>query len=236
MSKVVKNVVEAITLIKDGDSIFVGGFGEAGSPIELLHALVDHGARDLTIISNNAGNGYVGLAALINAGQVKKMVCSFPRSSNAMAFTEKYRAGEIELDIVPQGTLAERIRCGGAGIPGFYTPTGVGTPLSIGKEEKYFDGKPYLLERALTADVALIKAECADTLGNLTYNKTARNFNPMMCTAAKMTIVQARCIVQAGEIDPENVITPQLFVNKLVEVSQPLQESDLIRQEVRYPW
>lgn len=236
MKKAVNSVAEAVATIKDGDSIFIGGFGEAGSPIELIHALVDHGAKDLTIISNNAGNGYIGLAALIHAGQVKKIVCSFPRSSNSVAFTERYLAGEIELDIVPQGTLAERIRCGGAGIPGFYTPTGVGTPLAEGKEEKYFDGIPYLLERSLTADVALVKAERADTLGNLTYNKTARNFNPMMCTAAKKTIVQARQIVEPGGIDPEAVVTPQLFVNTLVEVSQPLQESELIRQGRSYPW
>ena len=213
----------------------VGGFGASGSPIELLHALIDHGAKDLTVINNNTGNGEVGLAALIGNGQVRKMICSFPRSSQSKVFPKLYRAGEIELEIVPQGTLAERIRSAGAGIPAFYTPTSVGTVLAEGKEQREFDGRSYVLEPWLKADYALIKCESADPVGNLTYNKTARNFSPLMCMAAKTTIVQTRKLVGRGDIEPEHVITPGIFVNRIVEVPDPVHEDVLIAAEWSYP-
>ena len=213
----------------------VGGFGEAGSPIELIHALIDNGATNLTVINNNTGNGEVGLAALIGNGQVKKIICSYPRSSHSTVFPELYRSEKIELEIVPQGTLAERIRAGGAGIPAFYTATTVGTPLSEGKEIRTIKGRDYVLEYGLTADYALIKCENADRLGNLTYNKTARNFNPIMCTAANVTIVQARQIVPVGTLNPENIITPNVFVDRIVEVTTPLIESQLIAKGASYP-
>lgn len=235
VEKLVKTSKDAVGDIPDGATVMIGGFGEAGSPIELIHALIDHGARDLTVINNNTGNGEVGLAALIGTGQVKKMICSYPRSSHSKVFPELYRAGKIALEIVPQGTLAERIRAGGAGIPAFYTATTVGTPLAEGKELRTIDGRDYVLEYGLTADYALIKAETADHMGNLLYNKTARNFNPIMCTAADVTIVQARKIVETGAIDPENVVTPGIFVNRIIKVANPLIESRLIAQGVTYP-
>lgn len=213
----------------------VGGFGASGSPIELLHALIDHGAKDLTVINNNTGNGEVGLAALIANGQVRKMICSYPRSSQSKVFPVLYRAGKIELELVPQGTLAERIRAAGAGIPAFYTPTTVGTVLAEGKETREFDGRTYVLEPWLPADFALIKSETADPLGNLTFNKTARNFAPIMCMAATTTIVQTRALVGAGDIDPEQVVTPGIFVNRIIEVSEPVHEDTLIAAEASYP-
>jgi 3-oxoadipate CoA-transferase alpha subunit len=235
IDKVVGTPAAAIACIGDGATVMIGGFGEAGSPIELIHALVDQGTRNLTGINNNTGNGEVGLAALIGNGQVRKMICSYPRSSHSKLFPELYRAGEIELELVPQGTLAERIRAGGAGIPAFYTPAAVGTPLAEGKEQREFDGRPYVMERWLKADFALIKCETADRMGNLTYNKTARNFSPLMCQAAETTIVQARRIVEPGEIDPEHVVTPCIFVDRIVEVGKPLQESLLIAAGSTYP-
>lgn len=235
IDKRVLTVASAIADIPDGAVIMVGGFGEAGSPTELIHALIDQGAKDLTIINNNTGNGEVGLAALIGAGQVKKMICSYPRSSHSKVFPELYRAGRIALEIVPQGTLAERIRAGGAGIPAFYTATTVGTPLAEGKEIRNIDGRDYVLEYGLTADYALIKAEKADAKGNLIYNKTARNFNPIMCTAAKVTIVQTRELVEVGDLDPEHIVTPNIYVNRVVEVAKPVIESRLIEQGVSYP-
>ncbi|HEC00518.1 MAG TPA: 3-oxoacid CoA-transferase subunit A [Sphingomonadales bacterium] len=235
IDKRIDSIAAAVADIPDGAVVMVGGFGEAGSPIELIHALIDQGAKGLTIINNNTGNGEVGLAALIGNGQVKKMICSYPRSSHSKVFPELYRAGKIELEIVPQGTLAERIRAGGAGIPAFYTATTVGTPLAKGKEVRTIGGRDYVLEYGLTADFALIKCETADIQGNLTYNKTARNFNPIMCTAAKTTIVQARKIVPVGTIDPEIVITPNIFVDRITEVTDPLVESHLIAQGAHYP-
>jgi 3-oxoadipate CoA-transferase alpha subunit len=229
------SVAEAVADIPDGATVMVGGFGASGSPVELLHALIDHGAKDLTVINNNTGNGEVGLAALIGNGQVRKMICSYPRSSHSKVFPELYLAGKIELELVPQGTLAERIRAGGAGIPAFYTPAAVGTPLAEGKEVREFDGRPYLLQRWLKADFALIKCETADRMGNLTYNKTARNFSPVMCTAARITIVQAKRIVEPGDIDPECVVTPGVFVDRIVEVPEPLHESALIAAGEKYP-
>lgn len=226
---------EAVATVADGSVVMIGGFGEAGSPIELIHALIDHGARDLTVVNNNTGNGEVGLAALIGNGQVKKMICSYPRSSHSKVFPELYRAGKIELELVPQGTLAERIRAGGAGVPAFYTATTVGTPLAEGKEVRSFDGRDYVLEQGLRADVALIKCETADEKGNLVFNKTARNFNPVMAMAAETTIVQTRKIVAVGKIDPEHVVTPGIFVDRVVEVANPLIESELIAEGARYP-
>jgi len=229
------SVAEAVADIPDGATVMVGGFGASGSPIELIHALIDHGARELTVINNNTGNGEVGLAALIGNGQVRKMICSFPRSSQSKVFPELYREGRIELELVPQGTLAERIRAAGAGIPAFYTPTTVGTVLAEGKELREFDGRTYVLEPWLKADFALVKCEIADPFGNLTYNKTARNFGPLMCMAATTTIVQARKVVAAGGIDPEHVITPGIFVNRVVEVTDPVHEDVLIAAGRSYP-
>ena len=213
----------------------VGGFGASGSPIELIHALIDHGPTDLTLINNNTGNGEVGLAALIANRQVSKMICSFPRSSQSKVFPKLYKAGEIELELVPQGTLAERIRAAGAGIPAFYTPTTVGTVLVEGKETREFDGRTYVMEPWLPADFALVKCEVADPLGNLTFNKTARNFSPIMCMAATTTIVQTRQLVAAGDIDPETVVTPGIFVNRVVAVTDPIHEDTLIAEGARYP-
>ena len=235
INKKCSSVADAVADIYDGATVMVGGFGASGSPIELIHALIDHGAKDLTVINNNTGNGEVGLAALIGNGQVRKMICSFPRSSQSKVFPELYKAGRIELELVPQGTLAERIRSAGAGIPAFYTPTTVGTVLAEGKETREFDGRTYVMEPWLQADFALVKCEVADPLGNLTFNKTARNFSPIMCMAATTTIVQARTLVAAGNIDPEHVITPGIFVNRVVEVSEPIHEDTLIAEGARYP-
>ena len=229
------SVADAVADIPDGAVVMVGGFGASGSPIELIHALIDHGATGLTVINNNTGNGEVGLAALIGNGQVSKMICSFPRSSQSRVFPKLYREGKIELEIVPQGTLAERIRAAGAGIPAFYTPTTVGTILADGKELRKFDDRTYVMEPWLKADFALIKSEIADPLGNLTFNKTARNFSPLMCMAATTTIVQTKQLVPAGDIDPEHVITPGIFVDRIVEVSEPVHEDTLIAEGRSYP-
>lgn len=226
---------DAVADIFDGATLLIGGFGAAGSPIELLHALIDQGAKDLVVVNNNTGSGHVGLAALIEQGRVAKMICSFPRTSNSTVFPDKYKAGEIELELVPQGTLAERIRAGGAGIPAFYTPTSVGTELAEGKETRSFAGREYVLEYGLTADFALIKCSRADRLGNLVYYKTARNFSPVMAMAANTTIVQADSIVAAGDIDPETVVTPGIFVDRIVVISEPLQESALVAADAGYP-
>ena len=225
----------AVAGIEDGSTVMIGGFGEAGSPIELIHALIDHGAGELTVVSNNAGSGQVGLAALIRAGRVARIVCSFPRTANSTVFADLYHAGRIELELVPQGTLAERIRAGGAGIPAFYTPTGALTDLAAGKERRRFDGKPCVLERGLVADWALIKARSADWHGNLTYNKTARNFSPLMAMAGRTTVVQASAVVEPGGLDPETVVTPGIFVDSVVHVPDPQHESELVARGARYP-
>ena len=235
INKIIGSPAEAVRDIHDGASIMIGGFGEAGSPIELIHALIDHGAKNLTVISNNTGSGHVGLAALIENRQVAKTICSFPRTANSKVFPELYHASQIELELVPQGTLAERIRAGGAGIPAFYTPASVNTPLAAGKESRVFDGREYVLEYGLKADFALVKAETADRYGNLLYHATARNFGPIMCTASAVTIVQAKRIVEPGEIDPEIVVTPGIFVQKVVEVPDPVDESLLVEQNMTYP-
>lgn len=240
MDKTVADLAGAVAGIEDGQSVMIGGFGGAGSPIELIHALIDRfratgHPKDLTVINNNAGNGHVGLAALIEAGMVAKLICSFPRSADPVVFTERYLAGRIELELVPQGTLAERIRAGGAGIPAFYTPTGYGTDLAEGKPVEEFDGRPYVRERWLKADFALVKAETADSHGNLTYRAAARNFGPLMCMAAATTVVQATRVVAPGGIDPEAVVTPGIFVQRVVEVPDPRQEEDLNRANAAYP-
>ncbi|MBB4351500.1 3-oxoacid CoA-transferase subunit A [Aliirhizobium cellulosilyticum] len=234
MNKTSLSLAAAMSEIGDGATVMIGGFGGSGAPIELIHALIDKGPKDLTVINNNAGNGRIGIAAMIDAGMVRKMICSFPKSSDPRAFTDRYMAGEIELELVPQGTLAERIRAGGAGIPAFYTPTAYGTELADGKPIGEFDGRYYVQERWLKADFAIIKAHLGDRHGNLTYNKAARNFNPLMCMAAASTIVQVSRIVEAGEIDPEHVVTPGIFVDRVVEVPQPRQEEELIRAGVTY--
>ena len=195
INKQVNSLSEAVANIFDGATVMVGGFGEAGSPVELIHSLIDHGVKNLTVVSNNTGSGHVGLAALIENKQVKKMICSFPRTANSMVFPELYRAGNIELELVPQGTLAERIRAGGAGIPAFYTPTSVNTSLAEGKESRNCNNQEFVLEYGIKADFSLVKCDKADRYGNLTYHATARNFGPIMCTAATTTIVQARCSV-----------------------------------------
>jgi 3-oxoadipate CoA-transferase alpha subunit len=229
------SAAEAVADIPNGSTVMVGGFGASGSPIELIHALIDHGPTDLTLINNNTGNGEVGLAALIANGQVRKMICSFPKSSQSKIFPKLFRAGEIELELVPQGTLAERIRAAGSGIPAFYTPTTVGTVLADGKETREFAGRTYVMEPWLQADYALIKCEVADRLGNLTYNKTARNFSPIMCMAATTTIVQTKQLVATGDIDPEIVVTPGIFVNRVVEINDPVHEDTLIVEGASYP-
>lgn len=240
MDKTLSDLATAVAGIDDGMTVMIGGFGGSGAPIELIHALIDRFVatghpRDLTVVNNNAGNGHVGLAALIEAGMVKKLICSFPRSADPVVFTERYLAGQIELELVPQGTLAERIRAGGAGIPAFYTPTSFGTDLAKGKPVEVFEGRSYVRERWLKADVALVKAHVGDTLGNLTYRMAARNFNPLMCMAAATTIVQVCRIVAPGGIDPEAIITPGIFVQGLVEVPNPAQEEDLNRAKAVYP-
>lgn len=235
MNKAIETLQQAVADIGDGATVMIGGFGGSGAPIELIHALIDKAPRNLTLINNNAGNGDVGLAALIREGLVAKIICSFPRSADPRHFTQAYLAGKIELEIVPQGTLGERIRAGGAGIPAFYTPTSVGTDVAKGKPVAEFDGRTYVQERWLKADFALIKAELGDAMGNLTYRMAGRNFNPLMAMAAAQTIAQVSSIVPLGSIDPEYVVTPGIFVNRVVEVANPAQEEVLNRQGAVYP-
>lgn len=239
MNKIISSLADAIADIPDECTLMIGGFGGSGVPIELIHSLIDRfrktgSPEKLTVINNNAGNGSVGIAAMIKAGMVNKMICSFPRSSNATAFNDKYLANEIELELVPQGTLAERIRAAGAGIPAFYTPTSYGTELAEGKPIESFDGKMYVRERWLKADFAFIKAKKGDRLGNLTYRLAGRNFNPLMAMAAERTIAQVNRIVAPGEIEPEAVITPGIFVNGIVEVRDSQQEEELVQAGVQY--
>ena len=217
IDKRVATVAEALADVKDGAVVLLGGFGVVGQPQELLGGLIESGARDLTIVSNNAGFGSPALPKLFELGRVCKLICSFPRPAPP-AFEEQFRAGKIELEVVPQGTIAERIRAAACGIPAFYTPTAVGTRLAHGKEVREFDGRMFVMERALHADVALIQAWCADRWGNLTYRGTGRNFNPVMAMAAKLTVVQTRNIVELGELDPEQIVTPGIFVDRIVLV------------------
>lgn len=239
MDKTIATLAEAVSGITDDSVLMIGGFGGSGAPIELIHALIDRfmatgSPTRLTVINNNAGNGRVGIAAMIDAGMIKKMICSFPRSSDPRAFNEKYLAREIELELVPQGTLAERIRAAGAGIPAFFTPSGYGTELAEGKQVEQFDGKNYVRELWLKADFALVKAQLGDAHGNLTYRMAARNFNPLMCMAADQTIAQVSSCVALGEIEPEEVVTPGIFVDGIIEVPNPQQEEELIRAGVSY--
>ena len=218
IDKTVKDAAAAVADIQDGATVMIGGFGTAGMPSELIDALIAQGARDLVIVNNNAGNGDVGLAALLKAKRVRKIVCSFPRQTDSWHFDTLYRAGEIELELVPQGNLAERIRAAGAGIGAFFTPTGYGTLLAEGKETRVIDGRHYVLEYPIRADFALIKAQRGDRWGNLVYRKTARNFGPIMASAADCTIAQVREIVNLGDLDPEVVVTPGIFVRRVVEI------------------
>src|SRR5690348_12737527 len=216
-AQVLQTTDEAVAGIEDGSTVLVGGFGLAGMPFDLVDALIRQGAKDLTIVSNNAGNGEVGLAALLKAGQVRKVICSFPRQVDSWVFDGLYRTGRIELEVVPQGNLAERMRAAGAGIGAFFCPTAVGTPLADGKETREIDGRTYVLEYPIKGDYALISAHRADTLGNLVYRKTARNFGPVMATAATTTVVQVGEVVPVGTLDPEAVVTPSIFVDRIVK-------------------
>jgi 3-oxoadipate CoA-transferase alpha subunit len=217
IDKTVATALEAISDMHDGAAIMISGFGDAGAPAELIQAVVEHGAGDLTVISNNAGSGEVGIAALVKAGRVRKVICSFPRMAASHHFEQRYRAGEIELELVPQGNLAARIQAAGSGLGAIYTPTGFGTLLAEGKETRTIDGRDYVLEYPIHADFALIKAEAGDRWGNLVYRKAARNFGPIMAMASKCTVAQVGRIVSLGEIDPETVVTPGIFVKRLVE-------------------
>ncbi|HZZ47869.1 MAG TPA: 3-oxoacid CoA-transferase subunit A [Pseudonocardia sp.] len=218
--RVVADPDAAVADVTDGATVLIGGFGTAGQPIDLVDALRRRGAGNLTVVNNNAGNGDQGLAALLATGQVRKIICSFPRQSDSWVFDKLYRSGQIELEVVPQGTLAERMRAAGAGIGAFYCPTGVGTLLAEGKETRVIDGREYVLEYPLRGDIALIKAEVADEAGNLVYRKTARNFGPVMATAATVTVATVRTVVAAGALDPESVITPGIYVDRVVAGQQ----------------
>ncbi|QGG40617.1 3-oxoacid CoA-transferase subunit A [Aeromicrobium yanjiei] len=220
MSRVVESAREAVEGIQDGSTVLVGGFGMAGMPVMLIDALIEQGATDLVVVSNNAGNGDAGLAALLAAGRVRKVVCSFPRQSDSYVFDDLYRAGRIELEVVPQGNLAERMRAAGAGIGAFFCPTGVGTPLAEGKEMRTIDGRDYVLELPIRGDVALIGAHAGDEMGNLVYRRTARNFGPVMATAAAVTVAQVTQVVPVGTLDPESVVTPGIYVDRIVQVRQ----------------
>lgn len=218
IDKLRSSVLDALADIHDGATVMIGGFGGAGQPSELIDGLIAQGARDLVIVNNNAGNGDAGLAALLKNGQVRKIICSFPRQADSHVFDALYRSGKLELELVPQGNLAERIRAAGAGIGGFFTPTGYGTDLAKGKETREIDGRMYVFESPIHADFALIKAEQGDRWGNLTYRKTARNFGPIMAMAAKVSIASVHEVAELGSIDPEHVITPGLFVQRIVQV------------------
>lgn len=220
IDKLVPTPEAALADVPDGATVMIGGFGTAGQPNELIDALIAQGARDLTIVNNNAGNGDTGLAALLAAGRVRKIICSFPRQADSHHFDRLYREGRLELELVPQGNLAERIRAAGAGIGGFFTPTGYGTDLAKGKETRQINGRMYVLEAPIHADFALIKAERGDRLGNLTYRMTARNFGPIMATAARVTVATVHEVVDAGALDPEAVVTPGIFVQRVVPVAR----------------
>lgn len=216
INKVVSSTAEAVADLFDGAAIMISGFGEAGVPAELIDAVVAHGASDLTIISNNAGTGEVGIAALIKANRVRKVICSYPRMANSRYFEERYRAGQLELELVPQGNLAARIQAAGSGLGAIFTPTGFGTMLAEGKETREIDGRNYVLEYPIHADVALVKARAADRWGNLVFRKAARNFGPIMAMAGKTTIVQVDEVDELGTLDPETVVTPGIFVDRVV--------------------
>lgn len=225
INKIASSVDEALSGIADGATVLIGGFGTAGIPNELINGLIEQGARDLTVVNNNAGNGDVGLAALLKMGRVRKIICSFPRQADSHVFDELYRSGKIELELVPQGNLAERLRAAGAGVGAFFTPTGFGTELALlpngtPKETRRINGKDYVLEYPIYGDVALIKAESGDRWGNLSYRKAARNFGPVMATAAKLTIATVHQIMELGQMDPESIVTPGIFVSKVVKIER----------------
>jgi len=220
IDKIVRDMAAAMEGVKDGSTVLIGGFGAAGQPDDLIEGLIEQGATDLTVVCNNAGTGRTGLARLMELGRVRKIICSFPRSAGSVVFEELYKAGKLELEIVPQGTLAERMRAAGAGIPAFFTPTAAGTQLGRGKEEREFNGRPHVMELALPGDVALVEAWQADRWGNLAYRRSGRNFNPVMAMAGKLTIAQAHNIVDVGEIDPECVVTPGIFVDRVLNVKR----------------
>lgn len=220
INKIVNSVAEALAGVKDGSTVLIGGFGSVGQPDELIEGLIEQGATDLVCVANNAGTGHVGLARLMELGRVRKIICSFPRSAGSVVFEELYREGKIELEIVPQGTMAERMRAAGAGIPAFYTATSTGTLLAKGKEEREFNGRKYVMEHALKADVALIEGWEADRWGNVTYNQSGRNFNPVMAMAADLTIAQVQHIRELGELNPEAIATPGIYVKRVVRVDR----------------
>lgn len=225
INKISASIAEALSGIQDGATVLIGGFGTAGIPNELIDGLIEQGARDLTVVNNNAGNADTGLAALLKTGRVRKIICSFPRQADSWVFDELYRAGKIELELVPQGNLAERLRAAGAGVGAFFTPTGYGTELALNadgtpKETRIIDGKGYVLEYPIHGDVALIKAEAGDRWGNLVYRKAARNFGPVMATAAKRTIATVHEIIELGQMDPEHIVTPGIFVSKIVKIER----------------
>lgn len=218
IDKTVRTMAEALEGVADGSTVLIGGFGSVGQPDALIEGLIEQGAKDLVCVANNAGGGHVGLAKLIQTGRVRRMICSFPRTSDSVVFEEVYRAGKIELELVPQGTLAERMRAAGAGIPAFYTATSAGTQLARGKETREFGGRSYVMEQALHGDVALVEAWQADRWGNLTYRASGRNFNPVMATAATLTVVQTQHMVELGTLDPQAVGTPGIFVDRVLHV------------------
>lgn len=218
LDKRVATLADAVQGVQDGATVLIGGFGNSGIPVELTHALLEQGARDLTLVTNNAGSGESDVAALLREGRVRKIICSYPRSKGSVWFEELYRAGRLELELVPQGTLSERMRCAGAGLGGFFTPTGAESLLATGKEMRMINGRPHVFEEPLRGDVALVKAERADRWGNLVYHSAARNFGPTMATAAGLTVVQVREVVELGGIDPECVVTPGIFVDRVVQV------------------
>jgi 3-oxoadipate CoA-transferase alpha subunit len=218
INKIVQTMADALAGVRDGSVVLIGGFGSIGQPNALIEGLIEQGAKDLTVVANNSGVGHVGLAALLETGRVRKIICSFPRTADPVVFEKLWREGRIELECVPQGTMAERMRAAGAGIPAFFTPTAVGTKLAAGKEEREINGRRYILEDALFGDVALVEAWESDRWGNLTYKSSARNFNPVMATAARLTIVQSQHIVELGELDPEKIVTPGIYVNRVLHV------------------
>ncbi len=225
INKIAPSITAALADVKDGSTVMIGGFGTAGIPNELIDGLIEQGAKDLVIVNNNAGNGESGLAALLKAGQVRKIICSFPRQADSHIFDALYRSGKLELELVPQGNLAERIRAAGAGVGAFFSPTGYGTELAKGKECREINGKFYVLEMPIYGDVALIKAETGDRWGNLLYRKAARNFGPVIATAAKMTVATVHEIVELGALDPESIVTPGIFVSKIVKVDRVATEA-----------
>jgi len=220
INKIALSVADALADVKDGSTILIGGFGTAGIPNELIDGLIEQGAKDLTVVNNNAGNGETGLAALLNTGRVRKIICSFPRQADSQIFDALYRSGKLELELVPQGNLAELIRAAGAGIGAFFCPTGYGTELAGDRETREINGTQYVLEYPIHGDVAFVKAECGDRWGNLTYRKAARNFGPVMATAARKTVATVHDIVELGSLDPETIVTPGIFVHQIVKIQR----------------